>query len=727
MIRNKICRRSFKVHGLDCPEEVSILRESAGARAGVKKLKFDALRGRMTVEFDPDTIDSDRIIDAVASTGMKAVPWDEQEEGENSDFWQSHGHFLMAASSGALLVSGIVSRWLVEGTIWHEPSAAPHVPAEEPLITIFLFLGAIITGAWFVAPKAVISARRLRPDMHLLMMIAVAGAIIIGEWFEAATVAFLFAVALWLERWSVGRARRAIEALLDVSPPVARCLNEADGTTDEKPVAEVELDSYAVVRPGEKIPLDGIITEGSSSVNQAPITGESMPVSKEAGDQVYAGTVNGEGAFTFQVTHRAEDTTLARIIHMVEEAESRRAPAEQWVDKFARWYTPAMILLAILVALVPPLVFAAEWTQWLYRGLVVLVIACPCALVISTPVSIVAGLASAARAGVLIKGGVYLEAAGRIRTLALDKTGTLTYGKPKVQKAVPLNKHSKQELLSIAASLESHSEHPLARAIVECAQQDDIEFTPASDFRALKGKGAEATIAGRRYWIGSSRMMRERELESADIRGRAEELEDAGHSVVVLGTEDHVCGLISLADSLREGAKETLDKLRQAGVSRIIMLTGDNEGTARAVAEAAGVDEYKSALMPDDKVAAVEILVQDDGCVGMVGDGINDAPAMARADFGVAMGTAGTDVAIETGDVALMSDDLSRLPWLINHSRRTLRVIKQNIGFALGLKALFIALALPGLATLWMAIAADTGASLLVIFNGLRLLRGKES
>lgn len=726
--RNTPATERYKVYGLDCGEEVEVLKREVGSRDGVRELEFDVLRGRMRVMYDPDVIESDGIIAAVADAGMKAVLWEERNEEGPSGFWEKHGHLTMAIASGVFLIAGFVSHWIIHGRPLHGALLGAEEMAQGyPLTSLILFLGAAITGGWHVAPKAVAAVRRLRPDMHLLMMVAVLGAMIIGEWFEAGTVAFLFSVALLLEQWSVGRARRAIEALLDLSPNTARYICPHHGDVEEKPVEEVPVGATVIVRPGEKVPLDGVVTRGSTSINQAPITGESMPVSKDAGDEVFAGTINGEGSIEVEVECRAEDTTLARIIHMVEEAESRRAPAEQWVDKFARYYTPAMMLLAAFVAVVPPLIGGAGWTQWLYRGLVVLVIACPCALVISTPVSIVAGLTTAARHGVLIKGGVYLEAASRIRALALDKTGTLTRGEPEVQRIIPLNDHTPEQVLATAAALELHSEHPLARAIRRRAAEEGIDASPAVDFRAIKGKGAEARVGDRWFWIGSHRLMEEKGEETPEIHRRVKELEDAGHSVVALGNEDHVCGLITVADALRETAAETVRALEDAGLPHVIMLTGDNETTARAVAAAAGVENYRAELMPEDKVKAVEALVEEYHHVAMVGDGINDAPAMARADFGVAMGAMGTDAAIETADVALMSDDISRLPWLIGHSRRTLRVIKQNIAFALGVKGLFIILALLGVATLWMAIAADMGASLLVIFNGLRLLGSGET
>jgi len=718
---------AYKVYGLDCAEEVAVLKKQIGGKAGVAALDFDVLNARMTVTYDSEKTTPEDIVAAVAAAGMRAVPWAERAEPGTESFWQRRGRQVTTCTSGALLVAGFLVHWILHGSLLDALVAGGGGEHVFPLASILLYLGSIVSGAWFVAPKAVGSLRRLRPDMNLLMVTAVIGAMAIGEWLEAATVTFLFAVSLLLEHWSVGRARRAIAALMDLSPTTARYLCPEDGDVIEKRVEEVPVGVTVLVRPGEKIPLDGEVLEGTSTVNQAPITGESVPVSKGPGDEVFAGTINEDGALKFKATKAANDTTLARIIHLVEEAQSRRAPSEQWVEKFARYYTPAMMALAAAVVVVPPLFFSAPWMQWVYRGLVILVIACPCALVISTPVSIVSGLTAAARNGVLIKGGMYLEAAGRLRALALDKTGTLTYGHPEVQQVIPFNSHTPKELLERAAALEAQSEHPLARAILRKAEAEGVVVgVRVEGFRAIKGKGAQAEIDGKAFWIGSHRLMDEKGQETPEVHEKAEELEGAGHSVVAVGNDRHVCGLISVADGLRENAPEAVQVMRRLGLRKVVMLTGDNQGTARAVAAAAGVEDFRAELLPEDKVEAVESLVSEFGQVAMVGDGVNDAPAMAVATFGIAMGAMGTDAAIETADIALMADDLARLPWLIRHSRRTLGTIKQNIFFALGLKIVFIALALFGLASLWMAIAADMGASLLVIFNGLRLLRDRE-
>jgi len=577
-------------------------------------------------------------------------------------------------------------------------------------------------GVWQVLPKAFAAARRLQPDMNLLMTVAVACAIAINEWFEAAAVAFLFSLSLLLESWSVNRARRAVAALMDLAPPMARVL-QANGSTAEIPPAQVPVGGLLVVKPGERIPLDGRVKEGESDVNQAPITGESQPVYKSPGDSVFAGTINGDGALQIESTKPSGDTTLAKIIRMVGEAQSRRGPSEQWVEKFATVYTPVVMFSASLVFLIPTFVFGLDSSTWFYRSLVLLVIACPCALVISTPVSIVAGLTAAARQGVLVKGGVYLEAPAHLMAIAFDKTGTLTAGHPQVVELVPLSGHDERELIELAAAMELHSEHPIARAVLDYAVAQGVTPANASSFQVIKGKGATAIIAGRKYWLGSHKYLEELRQETKEIHDRLESISARGRSVVAIGNSEHVCGLIALADMTRPGVAQVLQQLRAEGIEHLVMLTGDNRPTAEAVAREVGVDEVHAELLPEDKVSAVESLVEKYQQVAMIGDGVNDAPALARATVGIAMGAAGTDAAIETADIALMSDDLTKLPWLIRHSRRTLAIIRQNIGFSLAVKALFVVLTFAGISTLWGAIAADTGASLLVIFNGLRLLK----
>lgn len=710
---------------MDCAEEAAILRREVGPVAGGSdKLAFDILRGKMTVLAD---VRPEDVVSAVARTGMRAEAWRGPVPGVRSQsFWQLRGRTVLTAASGLFLLAGfLIHAFLAGGFAGALGSEGIAVSHAVPLASKVSYLIGIITGAWFVVPKAWLAARRFRPEMNFLMTLAVIGAVAIGEWFEAATVTFLFALSLTLESWSIGRARRAVEALLAIAPPVVRLLRE-NGQEQEVSPEDVSVGAHFLVRPGERIPLDGIVRNGSSEVNQAPITGESLPVPKERGSQVFAGTVNGTGSLQIEATKLAGETTLAHIIRMVDEAQRRRGPSEQWVDRFAQIYTPAILILAVFVALVPPAFLAGNWSDWMYRSLVLLVIGCPCALVISTPVSIVASLAAAAKNGVLVKGGVHMETPARLQAIAFDKTGTITRGQLTVVEVVPMNGHGETELLERVAAMESHSDHPIARAIMAFVSLRGIVPSRAEQFQVVPGKGATARFKDREYWLGSHRYLEERGGETAEVHRRLEGLSHVGHTVLAVGTNEHVCGFIALADSIRPDARQVVNELRESGVPHIIMLTGDNRGTAATIGREAGIEEIRAELLPADKVEAIDSLIREYGSVAMVGDGINDAPAMSRATLGIAMGAAGSDTAIEAADVALMSDDLARIPWLIRHSRRTLAIIRQNIGLSLGVKAVFVALTFLGHASLWAAIAADMGVSLIVISNALRLLRARS-
>ncbi|WP_166821675.1 heavy metal translocating P-type ATPase [Thalassoroseus pseudoceratinae] len=715
----------FKVHGLCCAEEVALLKREVGRVVGNEdRIGFDILNGTMSVQPGAVEASADDITEAVSRTGMRAEVLRQDEPVTSSKrFWDGPGRNFLTVISGLFGLAGFLTHvWLSGGAQAAFGSEGMGMTHHVPPASKVLYAVGIAAGIWLVLPKAWFALRRVRPDMNLLMVVAVSGAVAINEWFEAAVVVFLFSASLALESWSVGRARRAIAALMDLAPPTA-CIRRDDGTEVHVPPEEVSVGTLFIVRPGEKLPLDGYVVHGSSNVNQSPITGESIPVVKQPGDTVFAGTVNGDGALEIECTKPAQDTTLAHIIRMVGEAQSRRAPAEQWVEKFARIYTPIVMGLAATVLIAGPLLFDGVWSEWLYRSLVLLVIACPCALVISTPVSIVASLAAAARNGVLIKGGVYVEAPARLDAIALDKTGTLTEGTPTVGGVVPLDDHTETELLERASALEARSDHPLARAIVDYARDREVTIQPVEDFQIVPGKGAVGRLNNKRYWLGSHRYLQEQGQETAEVCEQLEALSKSGQSVVVIGNDEHVCGFISLADTVRPAANDTLQALRETGIRHLVMLTGDNQQTAEAVAQELHLDEVHAELLPEGKVHVVETLVGKFGGVAMVGDGVNDAPALARASIGIAMGAAGSDAAIETADIALMSDDLAKLPWLIRHSRRTLRIIRQNIGFSLAVKVIFVLLTFSGYTSLWAAIAADAGTSLLVIFNGLRLLK----
>ena len=713
----------FRVHGMDCAEEAATLRRALAPLVDEAGVSFDFMNGRMAVQRSLSGASPEEIVRAVGRAGMRADFLDDQTAASaERRSAGSFGDVFPSVGSGVLLLAGFIVHVLsakgIAGALGNE--GLGHSQGIPILANVFYLL-ATLAGGWKVFPRAWVAARGLRPNMNLLMTIAVIGAIGIGEWLEAATVSFLFAVSLALESWSVGRAKRAVDALLRLSPASARVVQSEGGTT-EIPVEEVSIGARFLVKPGERIPLDGIVVSGASEVNQAPVTGESMPVTVEPGQTVYAGTICEDGVLEIECTKRSSDTTLAHIIRMVGEAHLRRAPSERWVEKFARVYTPAVMGVALLTFLLPPIVLGGDWREWLYRSLVFLVIGCPCALVISTPVSIVAGLARAARNGVLVKSGLHMELPAGIRAIALDKTGTLTEGRPSVLRVVPLSGHSAAELLQRVASLEALSDHPLARAVVAYAAEQGISAEPVEAFKEVKGKGLTGRLNGATYWAGSHRYLEEMGQDTTEVHRQLEEIAKEGRTVVVVGNERHVCGFLALADTVRPSASAALRNVRRLGVEHVVMLTGDNRETAEAIAREVGIDEIRAELLPADKVDAVDELVARYGQVAMIGDGINDAPAMARATIGIAMGAAGSDAAIEAGDVAFMSDDLSKLPWLIEHSKRTVGVIRQNVVFALAVKAVFVVLTLLGYGSLWMAIAADMGASLLVTFNALRLL-----
>ena len=597
-------------------------------------------------------------------------------------------------------------------------------PENPPIAALVLYCISIAAGIWFIPPKAARAVRRLRPDTNLLMVLATGGAVAIGQWFEATTIMFLFSLAEFLEAWNMARAQRAISSLMELAPATAQVIG-ADGIISEQRVEDVPIGATIVVRPGEKISIDSELIAGSTTVNNGSFTGESLPVEKNIGDTLFAGTVNGDGLIHCRVTKAAADSTLAVIIRKVEEAQSHRAKSDQLIERFSLYYIPLVLISSIIVMVIPPLAIRGAWYPWIYKGLELLVISCPCSLVISTPVSIVAGLTAAARAGVLIKGGVYLETAAHIKAFAFDKTGTLTTGEPEVVEIIPFNSHDQQSLLELAASLEAHSDHPLARAIQRKAKAQGLRCKPVDNFQIMKGKGAEGYIEGELYWVGSHRFLHEKvgENETAIIHDQIQRLELGGHSIAAVGSGNTIYGLLCISDSIRPESKNAIQAMKRAGIKRIAMLTGDNKGAAQSVAEAAGVDEYYAELLPDDKVKHTKQLFEEYKQVAMVGDGINDAPALASASLGIAMGAAGSDAAIETADIALINVRRSRQiglacascsPHCENHT--------QNIIFSLFLKALFVGLTFANKSTLWLALIADMGGTFLVVSNALRLV-----
>ncbi|NIR44741.1 MAG: cadmium-translocating P-type ATPase [Gemmatimonadetes bacterium] len=691
---------------------------------GIEGVETRIVSKDLRVNFDPDRTTKGTIEEAIRSLGYTVERDGQGAAPETRDrrarVWWSPEAWLSYASGAGLAV----------GLLLRIAGLSPRLAVLEPLsgvawavdLAALLFIAAALVGGLNFFPKGLRAARIVRLDMNFLMTVAIFGALGVGEFIEAGSIAFLFGIAELLERYAVDRARRSLEALLDLAPATARVYR--DGRVVELPVTEVEPGDLARVLPGEKVPIDGWVRDGVSAVDQSPITGESMPATKSPGDYVYAGSMNRDGYLEVEAAKRAGDTTLAHIIHLVEEAESTRSPSERFVDRFARYYTPAVTLLAVAVITVPPLAFGGAFATWFVRGLTLLVISCPCALVISTPVAVVSGITSAARNGVLIKGGVHLEALADIEVVALDKTGTLTRGELAVAEVVATeaSETDARELLSIAAAVESRSEHPIARAIgSQAAETDaDVDFE-ITDFEAIPGQGAAARLNGTTYRIGRPEFFDD-QLEP--WRAELERLADRGQTPVCVGNDDRVLGLIAVADRERDEAARVIEELRALGVRRIVMLTGDHEATARTVARRLGVDEYYAGLLPDEKVARVRRLEEEYGGVAMVGDGVNDAPALAAARVGIAMGAAASDVALETADVALMADDLAFLPYLFRLSRRGSAVIRQNITVSIALKVSLAAGVFPGWVSLITAVlVGDMGASLAVTANALRLAR----
>jgi Cd2+/Zn2+-exporting ATPase len=693
---------SFRIDAMDCPTEQTLIENKLGKLAGVQQLEFNLINRVLGVTHDlPNTAP---IIDAIKSLGMQAEPLERGVEAPipapvKKPWWP-----LALSGVGALAAEVI-----------HFTNAAPNA------VVAVIALVSILGGGLGTYKKGWIALKNLNLNINALMSIAVTGAILIGQWPEAAMVMFLFTVAELIEAKSLDRARNAIGGLMQMAPEQAT-VRQADGSWVEQDVKTIELGARVRVRPGERIGLDGEVVSGSSTIDQAPITGESLPVEKTLGDKVFAGTINQAGSLEYSVTAAANHSTLARIIHAVEQAQGARAPTQRFVDSFSKIYTPVVFLLALAVAVIAPLFMGALWFDWIYRALVLLVVACPCALVISTPVTIVSGLAAAARKGILVKGGVYLEGGYKLDYLALDKTGTITHGKPVQTDYLSLDPIADQIAPGIAASLAGRSDHPVSLAIANAAADKQLTLHAVDNFEALSGRGVRGEIGGQLYHLGNHRLVEELGLCSPALEEKLFALEKQGKSVVLLLDQSGPLALFAVADTVKNSSREAIQQLHDLGI-KTLMLTGDNVHTAQAIAAQVGIDVAKGDLLPTDKLQAIEALYAQGHNVGMVGDGINDAPALARAEIGFAMAAAGTDTAIETADVALMDDDLRKIPAFIRLSRQTSSILKQNIALALVIKAIFLGVTFAGLATMWMAVFADMGVSLLVVFNGLRLLR----
>ncbi|MCU6432746.1 heavy metal translocating P-type ATPase [Undibacterium sp. Jales W-56] len=724
-------RTSFLIDNMDCPTEEALIRSKFAGMPGIGKLDFNLLQRKLSIVH---TDQLPQISAALAAIGMNAVllPASGSQEIRPATALASHKWWLLASAGVAAIAAELLAWFGGNEHGW-------------PVMSLALL--AIVISGLGTYKKGWIALINWNLNINALMAIAVTGAVLLRQWPEAAMVMVLFNLAEMIEALTLNRARNAIRSLMALTPEQASVL-QADGNWQMQAAASIHVGQTIRVAPGERIPLDGELSKGQSSVNQAPITGESMPVAKRVGDQVFAGTINQTGSFEYLVSALQTDSTIARIIKAVEEAQASKAPTQRFVDQFAAYYTPIVFAIALAVAVVPPLLLGLPWMIWLYKALVLLVIACPCALVVSTPVTVVCGLAAAAKAGILIKGGMYLEQGRELRSIALDKTGTITQGKPVVTDVIMLAATEEFAALRIAALLSERSDHPVSVAIYQHTQQymqqqtqqhiqqhiqqhspqfdQDTEPDAVVDFEALPGRGIQARVNTQLHFLGNHRLLEELGLCSPEIEQQLKRLEAEGKSVVVIGHSVNAIAIIAVADTVRASSRQAIAELHKMGI-HTVMLSGDNQMTVNAIAQLVGIDEARGGLLPDDKLAALKQQISQYTTVGMVGDGINDAPALACAHIGFAMGAAGSDTALETADVALMDDDLRKIPQFIRLSRQAAAILRQNIVIALGIKAVFFGLACAGIATLWMAVFADMGASLIVVFNGLRLLRWKQA
>ena len=697
--------KTYRVQGFSCSNCANTFENNVKALQGVEDAKVNFGASKIYVQ---GTTTIEELEEAGAFENLK-VRDDKEQKVERESFWKQKANIKVYISAVLLVVSWILSQQY----------------GENQLIPTIGYATAIVIGGYSLFIQGFKNLSKFKFDMKTLMTIAIIGAAAIGQWGEGAMVVILFAISEALERYSVDKARQSIESLMDIAPKEA--VIRRNNEEIKVHVEDILVGDIMIVKPGQKLAMDGRVVKGISTLNQAAITGESVPVTKTLEDEVFAGTLNEEGLLEVEVTKKVEDTTIAKIIHLVEEAQAERAPSQAFVDRFAQYYTPLIVVLALLIAVVPPLLFSAAWSTWVYQGLAVLVVGCPCALVVSTPVAVVTAIGNAANNGVLIKGGIHLEEAGALKAIAFDKTGTLTKGVPAVTDIITYS-GNENDLLTITAAIEKGSQHPLASALMREAESRGLDFDKlvVEDFQSITGKGVKAKVNNEMYYVGSPKLFEEIHgvLENSQKR-QINDIEAQGKTVMVLGNEEEILSLIAVADEIRETSKAVINQLNKIGIETV-MLTGDNERTAREIGKQVGVSDVKASLLPEDKLNFIKELRGKHKKVGMVGDGVNDAPALAASTVGVAMGGAGTDTALETADIALMSEDLNQLPYTIKLSRKAVTIIKQNITFSLAIKLLALLLVIPGWLTLWIAIFADMGATLLVTLNSLRLLKRKK-
>lgn len=698
--------KTYRVEGLSCTNCAAKFEKNVKSIEGVTDAKVNFGAGKIKVE---GTSSIQEIKSAGAFENLIIQDEDNQEsEGGQKD------SFLKRNWKLVISVILIAIAFYFRATV-----------GENDIITKSLFISAIVIGGFSLFTEGIKDLLKLNFSMEVLMTVAIIGASIIGEWAEGSIVVILFAVSEALERFSMDRARQSIRSLMDIAPKEA--LIRRNNEEKMINVSDIQIGDIMIIKPGQKIAMDGVVIKGHSAVNQAAITGESVPIEKQIKDEIFAGTLNEEGILEVEVTKHVNDTTIAKIIHLVEEAQGERAPAQAFVDNFAKYYTPSIMAISALIIIIPPLFFGGDWNKWLYQGLSLLVVGCPCSLVISTPVSIVSAIGNSAKNGVLVKGGIYLEEIGGLKAIAFDKTGTLTKGTPSVTDFVVSDTNQENQYLSIISALEILSQHPLASAILKEAdrRESNYQMIDIMNFKSVTGKGIKGDYQGTTYFVGSPKLFDSELIRQASVMKIYEKLQEQGKTVMIFGTAQNILAIIAVADELRKSSSEVIAKLHQLGIEHTIMLTGDNIRTAKSIGEQVGVTDIKGDLMPQDKLDYIKELKEKYGKVAMVGDGVNDAPALASATVGIAMGGAGTDTALETADVALMGDDLQKLPFIVNLSRKTLKIIKQNITFSLSIKFLALLLIIPGWLSLWIAIVADMGATLLVTLNGLRLMKQK--
>lgn len=703
-------KKVYRIEGLSCANCAATFERNVKKIPGIVDAKVNFGASKIAVYGIEPTIQ--QLEEAGAFENLKIIPEEHTDHLQRAPFWRNGDHLPLSCSL-VFLVLG-----------W-----GMHLFAPETRLAIVFYAAAILVGGFRLFVTGLKNLLRFQFDMNALITMAVFGAAAIGEWGEGATVVILFSISEALERYSMDKARQSIQSLLKLSPKQAIVRRQEQELV--VPVSALQIGDIVIVKPGQKFAIDGVVVKGTTTVDQSTITGESEPVHKTVGDGVFAGTLNGEGLVEVRVTKRAEDTTLAKIIHLVEEAQAERASAQAFVDRFAKVYTPLILIISMLFMVIPPLWFQLAWSESIYRGLALLVVGCPCALVISTPVAIVTAIGSAARNGVLIKGGIYLEEAGSLTAIALDKTGTLTKGTPVVTDIVSFETGREREHLSIAAGMERHAAHPLSAAIIQKAKEEEVSFDTLKidKVQARTGKGIEAEVDGMNYYLGSPQWLVQQcsHRLSEHQNRQIQQLQDQGKTVILLGTEQKLLALFAIRDEVRDSSRSVIEQLHQLGIQKTMMVTGDHRTTATAIGKELGIKEIQAELLPEEKLAWIKKLSKEGNRVAMIGDGVNDAPALAAANVGIAMGGAGSDTALETADIVLMADDLHKLPFTIQLSRKAMQIIKQNMLISFGLKILALFFILSGWLTLWLAIFADVGATLIVTFNALRLLRVRQS